>query len=310
VSRAHALEAEGISGHARKRGRGLGQKTIALRAAIVDVFATFDGAMSARQVYYQLVSRGAVPNTGPAYGTVQRLLVEMRRDESVDYDRVVDRTRGKHHRLGWDGVADIMAHMSEGYRRDLWASQGVHVHVACEKQALEGVFADVVDQYGGPLWVLRGFSSESFLYEWAEEIKKLNEANIEVVIAYFGDHDPSGLDIERDTQERLHEHGAVFEWERYGLLWKDFDEYSLINVDVKTTDTRSRPYLETYGNRAAELDALPPDVLRQRIEHAIETYIDADEWHRLQRAEALESESLTLVSKNWTAAVEAARGAA
>jgi hypothetical protein len=304
------MSAQCKTGRDSKRRRGLGKKTIALRAHVLDVLATFDGSMSSRQVFYQLVSRGAVVNNEKACDVVQRLLVAMRRDGSVPYSRIVDRTRGKHHRSGWDGAEDIMAGVAEQYRRDLWAQQDVHVHVCCEKQALEGVFGEIVDEYGAPLWTIRGFNSESFVYEWAEEIKALNREGRRVVVAFFGDHDPSGLCLEADCQRRLLSMGAQFTWAREGLLWEDFERFALVNVDTKKRDPRTRKYLETFGNRAAELDALPPDELRTRIRAAIERNIDVDAWARLRDTEKHERHALRLVTANWDAALEGARGAA
>ena len=57
------------------------------------------------------------------------------------------------------------------YRRDLWIDQGVHVEVWTEKDAIRGViFAAVTVEYDVPLMISRGFSSETFLYETAEDI--------------------------------------------------------------------------------------------------------------------------------------------
>lgn len=287
------------------RRRGKSRKTVALAGTILDIFETFEGSMSTRQVFYQCVSRGAVPYNPKEATRVQRLVVEMRRDGQIPYDRVVDRTRGKHQRPGWDGVEELLDAGAAQYRRDLWIDQKTIVMVACEKQALEGIFAEVVDEYGASLWTLRGYASVSFAFEWATEIKRLNRRGKRVVIAYFGDHDPTGIDIERSTQDEMRGHGAEFEWQRRGLLETDFERYDLVNLGVKKTDTRSRKYLERYGNRAAELDALRPDVLRARIETAISAHIDTDAWDRLERTEATERESLKLIAGNWEAAVQA-----
>lgn len=286
--------------------RGPYRRTEILTAAIVDVFEDFEGSMSTRQVSYQLVSRGDVENCKPAFDRVQRLLVAMRRDGQIPYERVVDRTRGKHQRAGWDGVTDIMSSVAEQYRRNLWAHQRTVVQVACEKQALEGIFAEQVDEYGASLWTMRGYSSESFAFEWATEIRRLNDAGSSVVIAYFGDFDPSGLDIEQDCKKKLERFGAEFIWNREGLLWEDFDRFNLVNVPVKQKDTRAKKYLERYGNRAAELDALRPDELRTRIARAITDHIDVEAWERLRRTERVERESLKLVTNNWDRAVKAA----
>jgi hypothetical protein len=287
--------------------RGRGRRTAELADAALRVFADFDGSMSTRQVFYQLVSVGAVENTHRDYERVQRLLVNMRREHEIPYDRIVDRTRRKHQRAGWNGVQDVMVTVAEQYRRNLWIGQDTVVMVACEKQALEGVFAEVVDRYGASLWTLRGYASESFAYEWAREIERINLEGSSVAIAYFGDHDPSGLGLEQDVQDKLRSHYADFTWERYGLLTSDFDSFGLVNVPVKPTDSRARKYLEQHGDRAAELDALRPDELRSRIERAIVAHIDDGEaWEALERTENAEREALELVTRNWNKALKAA----
>jgi hypothetical protein len=298
----------GGAGAPRATFRGRGKTTKLLVEAIVGVFDTFDGPMSTRQTFYQLVSAGDIQNSSEAYGRVQRLLVDLRRDGTIPYERVVDRTRGKHQRAGWDGVEDLMNDASSQFRRNLWKAQPTVAMVACEKQALEGIFSEVVDRFGASLWTLRGYPSEGFAYEWSTDIQRLMSDGHDVAIAYFGDHDPSGLSIERDCKAKLARHGAEFTWSRRGLLPEDFDRFSLVNVSVKKADTRTRAYVEEYGDRAAELDALRPDELRQRIEAAIRENIDPSAWERVERTERAERESLRLVTENWSRALEAARG--
>lgn len=285
------------------------RKTADLAAAIVavlDDYPTFN--MSTRQVYYQCVSRGVVDNCVAGYEKVQRLVVELRRDGVIPYDRIVDRTRAKHQRAGWDGAEEIIRACGQQFRRNLWATQDTVVMIGLEKQALEGVFAEAVDEYGASLWTLHGYGSESFMFEWATEIKAYNDDGKVVEVYYFGDHDPTGLDIERDAIEKLEAHGADFEWSRSGLKYIDLVTYDLVNVPVKTGDTRSKNYLEVYGDSAAELDALPPDELQQRIRSCIDEHIDHEERERILRNEELERESLRLVAGNWKKAVAAAGG--
>jgi hypothetical protein len=195
------------------------------------------------------------------------------------------------------------------YRRDPWAEQSTHVHLCCEKQALEGVFLEVVNEYSAPLWTLRGFVSEAYVFEWSEEIKALTDKGMDVVVAYYGDHDPSGLSLEENARTRLRDMGAEFTWKRCGLLWNDFDRFKLVNVDVKNSDSRAREYLRRFGNRAAELDALPPDQLQRRIRESIEEHIDPEAWESAQQVEVHEREAIEVVTQNWEAAVSGARTA-
>jgi hypothetical protein len=285
------------------------RKTVALAKTIVDVLDAYPTlSMSTRQIYYQCVSSGAVTNCVASYDKVQRLVVQLRRSGEIPYERIVDRTRTKHQRPGWDGAAQILKACSHQFRRNRWSNALTVAMIGLEKQALEGVFAEAVNDYGASLWTLHGYGSESFLFEWAMEIKECTSNGQRVVIYYFGDHDATGLDIERAAVDSLHGHGAEFEWARAGLLWSDFTDFTLVNIPVKKGDSRSKKYLCEYGNRAAELDALPPDVLQQRIRRCIENHVDPAEWARLTRDEELQRETLSLVAKKWDSVVATVGG--
>jgi hypothetical protein len=278
---------------------------------ILDVLEGFDGPMSSRQVAYQLVSRRAIENTETEKERVGRIIVDMRKEGLIPYSRIVDRTREKHQREGWNGVTDIMEAAAAQYRRNLWADQPVVPMIACEKRALEGVFSRIVDDYGVSLWTFGGFNSLSFDYEWAEAIKEITATGKRVEIAYFGDHDPSGICIEDTSFERLgEEFGVDVEWCRWGLNAEDLDTFKLARIPVKPTDRRAKGFLSKFGDHAAELDALPPAELERRIRQAIEMHIDRDRWDALQETEAAERESLNLVIGSWDTAVAAVRGAA
>jgi hypothetical protein len=290
--------------------RGEGRKTLALRQVILEELAAYDGAMSSRQVFYRCVSRGAVQNNKAGTRAVLRMVLNMRRDGSIPYSRIVDRTRRKHHTEGWDGLQEVIESAGNVYRRDLWADQDTVVMIACEKAALEGIFSTIVDEYGASLWTLRGFGSESFEYEWAEEIKELNRNGQSVAITYFGDFDPSGLMIEETTRRKLEEFRADFEWERGGLLASDFEDFDLVRIPVKRTDSRAKGFLSQFGDSGAELDALSPAELEERIQAAITKHINMKTWLAGRRTEALERQSLDLVVKHWGVAVRAAEAAA
>jgi hypothetical protein len=54
-----------------------------------------------------------------------------------------------------------------------------------------------------------------------------------------------------------------------------------------------RRYLDTYGDRSVEVDALPASELRQRVADAIKSHLDAGEYQRLQAIEAAERDQLS-----------------
>lgn len=289
--------------------RGEGKKSGILRKVILEELAAYKGPMSSRQLFYRCVSRGVVQNDKRGCAAVLRRVLIMRRDGSIDYTRIVDRNRRKHHLRGWDSLQDIIESTGQQYRRDLWIDQEVVPMIACEKAALEGIFAKIVDQYGASLWILRGFASESFAWEWAEEIKGLVEEGHKVEITYFGDYDPSGLAIGDDARDKLAGFGAEFTWQRAGLLREDLEKFSLVAVPVKKTDSRAKAFLSRFGDRGAELDALHPAELERRIRDSIVNHLDVETWNAGRTIEKRERESLALVVKNWDVALRAVGGA-
>jgi len=60
-----------------------------------------------------------------------------------------------------------------------------------------------------------------------------------------------------------------------------------------------QPYIDEHGDRCVEVDALPPNEIRQRVEGAIESHIDQSEWERLQRTERLELETFRKTIKRF-----------
>jgi hypothetical protein len=54
---------------------------------------------------------------------------------------------------------------------------------------------------------------------------------------------------------------------------------------VKDSDTRAKSFIKRYGRRTVELDALRPDILRDRLRAAIERLIDPYRWARAKLVE-------------------------
>src|SRR5262245_15609514 len=157
--------------------------------------------MTLRQVFYRLVSTGAVEKTEADYkNAVGRQLLFMRRNGDVPYEWVSDNTRWMRKPRTWSSAETMLRETVRTYRRSLWDNQDVDVEIRCEKDALAGVILEETHPWDVPLMVSRGFSSESYLYECAEQIKKQEKP---AYLYYFGDHDPSGVRIDPAIRRRL-----------------------------------------------------------------------------------------------------------
>src|SRR5262249_5856772 len=152
-----------------------------------------------------------------------------------------------------------------------------------------------LEPYGAPLYVSRGFPSATYMFEAAEALKRIDKPKY---IYYLGDHDASGISIEETIRRRLDEFGVSIDgFERIAITLDDIQTYNLQPLPVKTSDKRHKGYTEKYGTQTIELDALPPNVLRERIVEAVERHIQRDEWERLLKEEEIEQETIRNIAK-------------
>lgn len=158
-----------------------------------EIFATLESyhPQTVRQLFYQLVSRGAVPKTEQAYqGIVVRLCGQMREDGGLPWTWIADASRWMRKPTSYSSLEEALAHTKQTYRRDLWANQAAYVEVWVEKEALAGVLYEITEEYDVPLMVVRGFPSKDFVHGAAETIEATGKP---AYLYYFGDQDPSGL---------------------------------------------------------------------------------------------------------------------
>jgi hypothetical protein len=89
----------------------------AIREAITSVL-TADHPQTVRQVFYQLVARAVIEKTEKEYqGTVARLLSEMRLEDKIRWDWIVDESRRTRGTQTFDNITDALAATAKFYRR-------------------------------------------------------------------------------------------------------------------------------------------------------------------------------------------------
>lgn len=238
--------------------------------------------LTLRQVYYQLVGKGYIENKVSEYGMLSRLLKYARLEGYIPWDWIEDRVRAYHDLTGWEGADEFieaaLKHFLRGYSRDLLQSQEVYLEIWIEKDALSSIFTRVARPYTIPVVVCRGFSSVSFLNDYKDRLQYYQGKR--PILLYFGDFDPSGVEMLRameiTLQDELMVEGIAFK--RVALLKEHIAEYHLPHSPeaLKKTDTRAYKHIAEYGELAVELDALRPDILETLIREAIEEEIDLD----------------------------------
>lgn len=250
--------------------------------------------ISLRGLHYQFVVREVYENVRNNYQRLSRATTKAREQGVIPWSWIVDSLRATIKPSSWSGLADFGETVRNAYRKDYWARMQFYVELFVEKDAMAAALQPVTMKYDVPLNVIRGYCSASFAHTIANQWAQIDKP---IFAYYLGDFDPSGFDIERDLREKLGryselEDGVNFHWRRLAVTEEDFEEFHLVPMLAKHTDSRHKRFLAEHGHDCAELDAMPPTVLRKRIEDAILSHIDSDEWARLQAVERAELASV------------------
>jgi hypothetical protein len=242
---------------------------------------------TARFTFYVAAAKQLVPKTTAGYRTVQRLLALMREEGEMPFSWIADNTRWMRKPTTFDGIEQCLRDTAATYRRALWSRSEVYVEIWAESDSVAGVIGPVANEFDVPLMVVRGYSSKTFAYSAAKDIEADGRP---ARLYYFGDHDPSGLDIERSLRESLHRYAplADIDLERVAVTAEDIEELNLPGSIKKATDTRSKG----FTGMAVEIESIPTETLRTWCRNVIEQHIDQDQLDLLLVAEESERDVL------------------
>lgn len=280
------------------------QQIIDVCSRVMGEYRTQGLNLSLRQLYYQLVANYGLPNEDKNYKMLGSIISDARDAGLLDWDDLVDRGRRARQLINWKGPAEILDWSAEQFRlRAKWENQPNYVEVMVEKQALEGVIIPVTDTYNVHFSANKGYSSSSAMYEAGKRIEAAMEAGKDITIIYLGDHDPSGIDMSRDVENRLKlysgynmwygkddsgkddfgfagRHDNKFDVLRVALNMEQIEEYNPPPNPAKQDDARYAGYVELYGDESWELDALEPAILSGLVEDAILAVMDVEQWNK------------------------------
>lgn len=259
--------------------------------------------MTLRHLYYLLVSDGLLEPIAEEYDRLGNWMVDARMEDRTErlFEAIVDGTRDSIKPSSWSGLEDFADTVRHAYRKDLWAKQNEYIEFWFEKDAILGVVERIANDYDVRMRSLRGQSSLTFIHAAAKELSQIEKP---ATIYYFGDHDPSGIHIERSARVRLEELlGRIapmrvwtnLSWQRLAFLPDDLDRGDIQPLRAKRNNLRQNFVAEFGSDRIAELDALPSEEIQMRMQGAIESHIDWLAWEQLQKIEAIEKESFESV---------------
>jgi hypothetical protein len=255
--------------------------------------------ITGRGVGYKLFTQGLIPSMGRAdMQRVYRLLKEARERDDIPWSWIVDETRELERTPSWDDPADFVRTVSRAYRRDFWLQQPSCVEVWSEKGTVRGVLAPVLDKNGVGFRAVHGFSSATTAYEVCND-----DTDRPLIILYVGDYDPSGMFMsESDLPARFSKYGGDhITLKRIALTFGQTAGLPSFPARDKKKDPRYKWFVEHYGKKCWELDALDPNDLRDIVELAIQGEIDPVAWKRCAIVEEAEKKSLRTVLDRWGA---------
>ena len=257
--------------------------------------------LTLRQIFYLVISLENSPlkNSFNDYQTLSRLIRNARYSGEIPFEWIEDRTR---HTLNLpQPIEDIIYY----YYPEAWINQLNYIEVFVEKETLRSFFHRILAPLYIPVTPIRGFSSLSVVMDAAKRLHDYEDGPRYVFV--FTDFDPSGESISEDLDFRLKKCLAMLgetptlfidtkdekraelpnlQVDKIALNQEQVEKYNLPPKYTKTKDPRASDFIKKYGPKAVvELDALPPEILKEIILEATIPYLDMDEVLRIKEIE-------------------------
>lgn len=259
-------------------------------------------SLTLRQLYYQFVARGFLPNKQIEYKRLGHAINAGRLAGLIDWYAIEDRTRNLQGVTTWDSAAGVIDSAAASFRMDKWEDQPVRPEVWIEKEALVGVIEPTCVDLQIDFFACRGYTSQSEQWRAARRFADRRDAGQETVILHFGDHDPSGIDMTRDNDDRLalFLKGEGVEVRRLALNMNQVRKHKPPPNPAKFTDSRINAYVRKFGKQSWELDALDPPVIAKLIRDAVDEVRDMKRWRKAVKAEKEQAAALSTLTNNWS----------
>jgi uncharacterized protein YggT (Ycf19 family) len=200
--------------------------------------------LTVRQLFYVLISRfpRSYPATRAFYKRLDRYLAKIRRASPEVHKKFIDSTR------------QFITPPLPYPRIEIWV----------EKDSIRNFLGNLAAKYRLSIQVLRGFASLS-MYRKALNRARGRKVNL---VLYIGDFDPSGLLIEKVAEEEM-DHRLRIRFVRLALTMPQISRFKPPSRPVNRKDSRAKEYIEKYGDRCWEVEAIRPRTLYRLIEQRL-----------------------------------------
>lgn len=271
-------------------------ETIRQTNVIIEEYRQQGFQLTLRQLYYQFVSRGLFDNVQRNYDQLGSTVSDGRLAGLISWEAIEDRTRSLRGLRTMEGPGDAIRAARSGYARDLWRTQEWRPEVWIEKDALVGVVEGICSRLRVDFFACRGYNSQSEQWRAGQRFADRVRRGQRSIVLHLGDHDPSGIDMTRDNQERLSLFtGVPVTVARLALNRAQIDQYQPPPNPTKMTDSRATDYVRLHGTSSWELDALDPRVISDLIEEAVRRLRNEAIWSVELAQEAADKDTLDTI---------------
>jgi hypothetical protein len=250
--------------------------------------------LTARQAYYRLISSERINQSHwfkhgnlskervDVYPAIIRTLKWMRIDERLPWNAITDEHRITTAKVGFSDKEDFISQEMDvfltGYRKCRAQKQKYYIEVWIEKAALLHIIKPISDYFCRRTVACKGYNSITFQSEFYNRVQEALGYDQQTIVLYFGDWDPSGVNMIYAAMQTLYEELGLFGVNFYhcGINPEHFNQITANPVPIKKTDSRSKRFIEQHGTTAYELDAFHPEQLQVLVREAIEQFTDLD----------------------------------
>ena len=256
--------------YVEKRFQEKSMRLIDLSEAIIIDYAQQGYSLTLRQLYYRLVAAAEIENSQRSYKRLGSILNDARLAGLIDWTQIEDRTRSLSGNTHWDNPTQIVRAAHGSFMLDRWKDQENYLEVYVEKDALIGVIGRICRKLDVFFMSCRGYTSQSAMWRSAQRMQHKQDEGKNVTLIHLSDHDPSGVDMTRDLDDRLRVFDVYgVEVIRLALTMGQVNRYGPPPNPTKLTDSRSPDYIRQFGFDSWELDALDPAVISDLIRDEI-----------------------------------------
>jgi hypothetical protein len=237
-------------------------------------FLAEHGRNTARQVYYYLMSHNIVPNTKYSYNMVDGKINELRYEARIPFDSILD-TTGFYGTTQWSSYEKLLDYNRSIYRSNWNEEFDTYVEVWVEKEALADLVSEVANRYGVFTSANGGISKVSQIHSFLKRVLRYGKPTI---ILYLGDFDPTGLHIDQVIRDQINKQTQIFPTvpeiavRRIAVTEEQIATIPENYQQAKEKDPNYEEYVQRYGTRIWELEALTSEQLSDIIANVLEKY--------------------------------------